>query len=100
MEKRKIERQKINTDIMVKMDNHPGKLIDISENGCCLCCSKAPYAYHEISIEINSKKGPIFLHGTVKWMDSEFYQPQPKQIGFSLDFPTHDYLNFVKSLTR
>ena len=95
MEKRKIKR--IRKRIMVKIDNRPAILIDISRGGIKLSSAIVP-SNPEVNIEINDNNRIFKLKGTIRWITRKVTFQNLKEIGIQIKDAPEEFNRYIEEL--
>ena len=96
MEKRKVKR--IKKRIMVKINNRPAILIDISKGGIKLSSAIVP-SKPEVSIEIRDDNQVFNLRGRIRWITRTISFQNLKEIGIIIDDAPEEYHQYVDKLS-
>jgi hypothetical protein len=95
MDKRREERVK--KRVVVKLNDKPSILEDISKNGIKLTAAHIPPSrYVDITIEAGEEK--LALRGYIRWIKRQITFHSPKKIGLSLIDVPDEYYTFLETL--
>jgi len=95
MEKRSAVRKR--KRFVLKMNDKPAVLLDISKTGLKLSAAFVPASRHvEISISYNGKS--FHLKGNIRWVRRSLSLQSPKDLGIRIVEASEEYLKFVENI--
>ena len=82
---------------MVKIDNRPAILIDISRGGIKLSSAIVP-SNPEVNIEINDNNRIFKLKGTIRWITRKVTFQNLKEIGIQIKDAPEEFNRYIEEL--
>jgi hypothetical protein len=95
MDRRKHKR--IKKSMILKVNNKPGNLIDISRNGLRLstAISQTP---RDIDIALKSENKSMNIRGIIQWIRNQDQRKRSTELGVSIPDPPQEYQKFLDAL--
>ena len=95
MDRRKHKRIKKN--MILKVNNKPGNLIDVSRNGLRLstAISQTP---RDIDIALKSENKNMNIRGIIQWIRNQDQRKRSAELGVSIPDPPQEYQKFLDTL--